>query len=85
MPTVTIWHATWCAPCGATLRDLVPLLEEEGVEPITKDVDWCPCEATGRRIDYLPTVTVDDGGDELMRCRGYPTGEAVGRIVELCG
>ena len=85
MPTVTIWHASWCAPCRGTLRDLVPLLEDEGIEPVTKDVDWCPCEAMDRSIDYLPTVTVDDGGDELMRRRGYPTGEAVDRIIELCG
>lgn len=85
MPTVTIWHASWCSPCRGTLRDLVPTLEDEGVEPLTKDIDWCPCEAMDRDIDYLPTVTVDDGDDELMRCRGYPTADAVDRIIELCG
>lgn len=69
MLTVTIWHASWCVPCGATLRDLVPRLREEGVEPVTKDVDWCPCEAMDRDVDHLPTVTVDDGNEELMRCR----------------
>ena len=76
MPTVTIWHASWCAPCRGTLRDLVPTLEDEGIEPVTKDIDWCPCEAMDRDIDYLPTVTVDDGDEELMRCRGYPTADA---------
>ena len=37
MPTVTIWHASWCAPCRGTLRDLVPTLEDEGIEPLTFD------------------------------------------------
>lgn len=37
MPTVTIWHASWCAPCRGTLRDLVPELEDEGIEPLTFD------------------------------------------------
>lgn len=85
MPDVTIWHASWCAPCGGTLAALVPALENEGIEPVTKDVDWHPCEARDRRIDHLPTVTVDDGDKELMRFRGYPTAEAVDRIIELCG
>ena len=39
------------------------------MEPVTKDVDWCPCEAMDRDVDHLPTVTVDDGDEELMRCR----------------
>ena len=33
MPTVTIWHATWCAPCKGTIERVVPRLREEGVEP----------------------------------------------------
>lgn len=85
MPTVTVWHASWCGPCRATLARLVPLLREGGVEPELVDVDWEPCRARDRRIDHLPTVTVDGGGEELMRCRGCPTEEAVDRIVELCG
>lgn len=84
MPAVTIWHASWCAPCRGTLKGVVPLLEDEGVEPATKDVDLHPCEARGRRIDYLPTITVGEGGEELLRCRGYPIGDVVGRIIELC-
>lgn len=84
MPTVTVWHASWCAPCRGTLRALVPALREDGVEPVLVDVDWHPCEARDRGIDHLPTVTVDEGDAELMRCRGYPTRDAVGRIIELC-
>ena len=72
MPTVTIWHATWCAPCKGTIERVVPRLREEGVEPALADVDLRPC-------------TVDDGGDELQRCRGYPTVAAIERIIELCG
>ncbi len=83
MPTVTIWHASWCAPCRGTLAALVPLLREEGVEPSS----WTSTgsrAARGRRIDRLPTVTVDEGGRELMRCRGHPTEEAIERIIEPC-
>ena len=36
-------------------------------------------------MDYLPTFTVDDGDEELLRCRGHPTEEAIERIVGLCG
>ena len=47
-----------------------------------------PCGFESRRPDQIgepmPTVTVDDGDEELMRCRGYPTAEAVDRIIELC-
>ena len=85
MPTVTIWHATWCAPCKGTIERVVPRLREEGVEPALVDVDLRPCAARDRHVDYLPTITVDDGGDELLRCRGHPTEEAIERIIELCG
>ena len=85
MPTVTIWHATWCAPCKGTIERVVPRLREEGVEPALADVDLRPCAARDRHVDYLPTFTVDDGGDELLRCRGHPTEEAIERIVGLCG
>ena len=85
MPTVTIWHATWCAPCKGTIERVVPRLREEGVEPALVDVDLRPCAARDRHVDYLPTITVDDGGDELLRCRGHPTEEAIECIVGLCG
>ena len=85
MPTVTVWHTSWCGPCRATLAFLVPLLREEGVEPELVDVDWEPCRARDRRIDRLPTVTVDDGGRELMRCRGMPGRDALGKMLELLG
>ena len=45
MPTVTIWHATWCAPCKGTIERVVPRLREEGVEPALVDVDLRPCAA----------------------------------------
>ena len=83
MPTVTIWHATWCAPCKGTIERVVPRLREEGVEPALVDVDLRPCAARDRHVDYLPTVTVDDGGDELLRCRGHPTEVAIERLVGL--
>ena len=63
----------------------MPRLRDEGVEPALADVDLRPCEARGRHVDYLPTVTVDDGDDELLRCRGHPTEEVIERIVGLCG
>lgn len=84
MPTVTIWHATWRAPCKGTIERVVPRLREEGVEPALVDVDLHPCAARDRHVDYLPTVTVDDGGDELLRCRGHPTKETTERIIEPC-
>ena len=84
MPTVTIWHATWCAPCKGTIERVVPRLREEGVEPALADVDLRPCAARDRHVDYLPTVTVDDGGAELLRCRGHPTKETTERIIEPC-
>ncbi len=52
--------------------------------PALADVDLRPCAARDRHVDYLPTVTVDDGGAELLRCRGHPTEEAIERIIEPC-
>lgn len=49
------------------------------------DVDLRPCAARDQHVVYLPTIIADDGGDELLRCRGHPTEEAVERITELCG
>ena len=86
MPIVTLWYSRDCAPCVGTLRDIVPVLEGEGVCVELADLHWHPCAARERRIDYLPTITVDaDDGTELFRCRGYPTGEAVDRIIEAYG
>ena len=73
MPTVTIWHATWCAPCRGTIERVVPRLREEGVEPALVDVDLRPCAARDQHVVYLPTIIADDGDDELLRCRGHPT------------
>lgn len=72
MPTVTIWHATWCAPCKGTIERVVPRLREEGVEPALAGVDLRPCAARDRYVDYLPTVTVDDGGDRLAPALPWP-------------
>lgn len=55
MATVTIWHARWCAPYIGTLRDLVPRLREEGIEPVLMDVDDHPCAARDRHVDHLST------------------------------
>lgn len=86
MPTVTLWYSRDCAPCMGTLRGVVPTLEGEGVRVELADLHWHPCAARERRIDYLPTITVDaDDGTELFRCRGYPTDEAVDRITEAYG
>ncbi|KXB62212.1 hypothetical protein HMPREF1868_01531 [Olsenella sp. DNF00959] len=83
MPAVTIWHAKWCAPCRATLADLVPKLRDAGVEPEVVDIEDRPCAARYEHIDYLPTVTVTDGRKELLRSRGYPSDEAVEAIVAM--
>ena len=85
MPTVTIWHATWCAPCKGTIERVVPRLREEGVEPALADVYLRPCAARDRHVVYLPTIIADDRDDELLRCRGHPTKETTERITELCG
>jgi len=58
MPTVTIWHASWCAPCIGTLRDLVPRFREEGIDPVLMDVDDHPCTAEDRRND--PTMAEEN-------------------------
>ena len=70
---------------GEPRAGVVPRLREEGVEPALADVDLRPCAARDRHVDYLPTFTVDDGDEELLRCRGHPTEEAIERIVGLCG
>ena len=67
MPTVTIWHATWCAPCKGTIERVVPRLREEGVEPahpteeaIERIVELCGQGSPGRgphpRVRDVTTV-----------------------------
>ena len=83
MPTVTIWHANWCGPCKGTLQTLVPLLDDEAIPYDLVDVDWHPCAAQSRSVDYLPTITVDDGEQEIFRCRGLPSEEAIQAILDM--
>ena len=66
---------------GEPRAGVVPRPRRRGRAPALADVDLRPCAARDRHVDYLPTFTVDDGGDELLRCRGHPTE----RIVGLCG
>jgi hypothetical protein len=64
----------------------LPTLEGEGVRVELADLHWHPCAARERRVDYLPTITVDaDDETELFRCCGYPTDEVVDRIIEAYG
>ena len=84
MPTVTIWHATWRAPCRGTIARVVPRPRRRGRgAPALADVDLRPCAARDQHVVYLPTIIADDGDDELPRCRGHPTKETTERIVEL--
>ena len=72
--------------CGEPRAGVVPRLRRRGRgAPTLVDVDLRPCAARDQHVVYLPTVTVDDGGDELLRCRGHPTEEAIERIIEFCG
>ena len=71
--------------CGEPGARIVQHLREEGVEPVLADVDLRPCAARDQHVDYLPTIIADDRDDELLRCRGHPTEEAIERIIELCG
>ena len=80
MPTVTIWHATWCASCKGTIERVVPRLREEGVEPALADVDLRPCAARDQHVVYLPTVTVGDS--EGLPYQPFFDG-ATKRIMEL--
>lgn len=52
--------------------------------PALADVDLRPCAARDQHVVYLPTIIADDGGEELLRCRGHPTKEATERIIEPC-
>ena len=70
---------------GEPRAGVVPRLREEGVEPVLADVDLRPCAARDQHVVYLPTIIADDRDDELLRCRGHPTEEAIERIIELCG
>ena len=72
--------------CGEPRAGVVPRLRRRGRgAPTLVDVDLRPCAARDQHVVYLPTVTVDDGDDELLRCRGHPTKETTERITELCG
>lgn len=80
---LAIWHASWYGPCKGTLQTLVPLLDDEAIPYDLVDVDWHPCATQGRGVDYFPTITVDDGTQEVFRCRGLPNEEAIQAILDI--
>ncbi len=65
MPTVTIRHATWCAPLQGTIE---PRLREEGVEPALVDVDRARARpGPARGLPAKPSQMT-----AILRCRGHP-------------
>lgn len=79
MSRCAIWVRRGCGPCAATVRELVPELEAEGVEVEVLDVRDHPCRARDEGVDYLPTVIFEDGARRVT-CRGYPPPEFVDSI-----
>ena len=63
MPTVTIWHATWCAPCKGTIERIVGLC---GWGSLGREAP----PARPRRDDAKGTVTKAEPQGRDMRGQG---------------
>lgn len=70
--TYTIWGADWCKDCRSQLPDFGAALDAAGIEAdriehvaVDRDKQGPGVEEYG--IEFIPTVVVERGGEEVVR------------------
>ena len=76
------FYATWCEPC----KMLSPIIDEvakenKDVKFVRIDVDKCAELSTEYGIQYMPTLVLVEGGEEVNRSVGVIDKEAVLKFI----
>lgn len=83
MVTVKDFYAEWCGPCKQQEPILEKLQEkypEINFEKI--DVDENPEEAENYGVRSVPTIIVEDGGEEKERFIGLTQGDEIEKVLK---
>ncbi|UPM42149.1 thioredoxin family protein [Halocatena salina] len=70
--TYTIWGGDWCKDCRSQLPDFGAALEaadveDDRIEHVAVDRDKQGPGVEAYDIEYIPTIVVERGGDEVAR------------------
>lgn len=83
MVTVKDFYAEWCGPC----KQQEPILEQlqekyPGINFEKIDVDENPEEAENYGVRSVPTIIVEDSGEEKERFIGLTQGEEIEKVLK---
>lgn len=85
MTRIVFVGADWCGPCHAALEEVIRPLAEDYPGQVECHMGWDRKVSEidqRRRIRHVPTVVVEEDGEERMRWDGCPSEHVLMGVLE---